>query len=206
MSSSRRALLRSAAGLAGGLTVSRIPQKADSATGALPTVRFGGWEITRLVCGANPFHGYSHFNRLLDAHMREWMTQERAVEILGRCERNGINTWQVHYYMACFYRVSRTHEEPVKELGEAPLGETFLERDPDRMTAVVRRTRKPCLGFKVLAAGRKTSRPEQVATAFDYAYGNIKPSDAVIVGMYPRYRDKVQENAGHVRRIHQTLS
>jgi hypothetical protein len=32
-------------------------------------------------------------------------------------------------------------------------------------------------------------------------FGNIKPQDAVIMGMYPRYKDEVRENVAHVRRI-----
>ena len=115
--------------------------------------------------------------------------------------------WDVDYYMTCFYRISRTREEARRELGgEAPLGEVFLEKDPVRMTAAVRQTGKPCLGFKILAAGRRTNTPKSVAQAFDFALANIKPTDAVIVGMYPRYRDEVRENAEHVVRAHQKLS
>ena len=48
--------------------------------------------------------------------------------------------------MTCFYRVSRTPEEARALMGgERPLGETFLEKDPVRMTAMIRKTNKPCL-------------------------------------------------------------
>src|ERR1044071_393718 len=63
----------------------------------LPMVRFGKTEITRLIIGSNPFYGYSHFNRILDQTMREWYTQDRRMEVLHACERQGINTWQVHF-------------------------------------------------------------------------------------------------------------
>ena len=29
--------------------------------------------------------------------MREWYTQDRRMEVLHAAERNGINTWQLHY-------------------------------------------------------------------------------------------------------------
>jgi len=63
----------------------------------LPTVKFGKTEITRMIIGSNPFYGYSHFNRILDAAMREYYTPERRVEVLLACERQGINSWQLHY-------------------------------------------------------------------------------------------------------------
>src|SRR5262249_17814684 len=63
----------------------------------LPKVKFGKFEITRMVVGSNPFYGYSHFNRILDQAMREWYTQDRKMEVLHACERSGIGTWQLHY-------------------------------------------------------------------------------------------------------------
>ncbi len=37
--------------------------------------------------------------------------------------------------------------------------------------------------------------------AFRFALANIKPQDAVIVGIYPRFKDEIAENVGLVRRI-----
>ncbi len=269
---------------------------------ALPKVRFGKHEITRLIIGSNPFYGYSHFNRVLDQLMREWYTLTRKMEVLHACERHGINTWQLHYndqpmadfqrfraeggrmqlvlladfdlmkdpkllpevakfgplgiahhggrtderfrngekqkvkdflkcvrdtgvmvgvsthnpavidtvesegwdvdyYQACLYRVSRTPAEARAEFGEAPLGETYMEKDPERMCKMIRQTSKPCLAFKLFGAGRSINTPEQVESAFRFAFAGIKPSDAVIVGMYPRFRNEVAENTALVRRI-----
>jgi hypothetical protein len=110
--------------------------------------------------------------------------------------------WDIDLYMTCFYQISRTPEETRKACGgKLPLGEVFLEEDPVEMTKRVRQTSKPCLGFKILAAGRVINTPEEVEKAFRFALENIKPSDAVIVGMYPRYKDEVKENAEYVRRF-----
>jgi hypothetical protein len=97
--------------------------------------------------------------------------------------------------------VSRTPEEARAEFGESPIGETFMEKDPERMNRMIRQTKKPCLAFKLFGAGRASGSPEEVERAFRFALGGIKPTDAVIVGMYPRFRDEVRENTELVRRI-----
>ncbi|NWG13442.1 MAG: hypothetical protein HXY20_07920 [Acidobacteria bacterium] len=109
--------------------------------------------------------------------------------------------WDIDFYMTCFYQFSRTEEELRKMLGELPLGYVFLEKDPERMCRVIRQTNKTCLAFKVLAAGRLADTKEKLERAFRYAFSNIKPQDAVIVGMYPRFKDEIRENAETVRRI-----
>lgn len=293
---SRRTFLQTAAA---GLAATKV---TAAPAVSLPTVRFGKTDVTRLVIGTNPFFGYSHFNPLLDKFMRDYMTQDKRIETLRRCEQVGINTWQLHYspqtiedfgrmraeggklnwfllgegdmqknfdliptyaklgpigiahhgnrtddrfregrmdvvhdfvkrvkdtgvmagvsmhnpkvleyiedkgwdvdyYMTCMYRVSRTKEETRAEFGEAALGESFMEKDPERMTAMVRKTRKPCLAFKVLGAGRNISSDETIRKAFEFVFANIKPTDAVIVGMCPKFKDEPAENAAIVRSI-----
>jgi hypothetical protein len=278
MSESRRGFLKSAAAIAAASKAAGAPAPL------LPTVKFHGHDVTKLIIGSNPFY-------------------ERRLETLMRAEQCGLNTWQVHYndptvedwkayraaggkmnvllladfamtkdwtlipkvakelrpigiahhgnrtddrfrsgemhivkdfvkavqdaglpagvsthnpqvvqfiedqgwtndyYMTCLYRVSRTDAETRAQLGEAPLGEAFLEKDPERMTEMVRKTKKTCFAFKLLAAGRATRSPEAVQKAFGYALGRIKKQDAVIVGMCPKFRDEVQENADIVRRV-----
>jgi hypothetical protein len=104
--------------------------------------------------------------------------------------------WDVDYYQACLYRVTRTREEARKEFGESPVdsGGMFMEKDPERMSKMIRQTRKPCLAFKILAAGRTTDRSTMVANAFKSAFEYIKPIDAVIVGMCPKVKDEITEN------------
>lgn len=120
-------------------------------------------------------------------------------EVMDYIESKG---WDVDYYMTCMYQVSRTPEEARALLaGERPLGETFLEKDPVRMTAMIRKTRRPCLAFKVLGAGRTGWSAEQVEAAFRFAIDNIKPTDAMIVGMCPKFKDEIAENVGIVRKL-----
>lgn len=280
----------------------RNPAGAAEAPGPMPTLKLGKFTVSRLIVGANPFHGFSHFNSILSKHMLEWADRDRVCEILAHCERHGINTWQfshhergmgdlkryrekggaiqwlllshreietdhklirevaklspigiVHhggsaerkrregkigeirdflkavrdhgilaglsthdpaflaeaeeknweadFYMTSLYYLTRTPEEFRKILGTRPLGEVYLPEDPPRMCAAIRKTKKPCLAYKVLAAGRIIDRPADVEAAVRFALTNVKPDDGIILGMYPRFQDQVAANAALVRRI-----
>jgi hypothetical protein len=295
----RRRFLQQTTALAGlAATVRADDAKADP---LLPTVKLGPHAVTRLIVGGNPVYGYSHFNRHLSQHMTDWHTPERVVELLKRCERAGINTWQnsyaertlsdldryreaggtmhwlclgkpdwdktpekiddaarrkpigiaphgalaerlhrtnkltvledllkrirdtgvlvglsahnpelielaeekgypVSYYMCCLYYLTRPRAEFEAILGKnLPLGEIYLPTDPPRMFKVVRAAKKPCLVYKVLAAGRRVGSPAEVRECFKTALSSVKPTDALIVGMYQQHGDQVGENAALVR-------
>ena len=102
--------------------------------------------------------------------------------------------WDVDFYAGCVYDRNRSPEELRKLLGgELPemAREVYLQDDPARMYKVMRKTPKPCLAFKILAAGRVVS----VENAFKQAFESLKPIDAVMVGVFPRFTDEVKENA-----------
>jgi hypothetical protein len=110
--------------------------------------------------------------------------------------------WDVDYYMCCLYYLTRPREELHRLLGrDLPLGEIYLPSDPPRMFRVVQATRKPCLVYKVLAAGRRISNAAEIRQCFETALGNIKATDALIVGMYQQLGDQVGENAALVREV-----
>jgi hypothetical protein len=109
--------------------------------------------------------------------------------------------WDVDFYMTALYYLTRTPKEFEKMLGQRPIGEVYLPNDPARMSKSIRQTKKPCLSYKVLAAGRLADSPKQIDAAFQFAFDNMKPVDGVIIGMYPRYFDQVKDNANRVRRL-----
>jgi len=281
-------------------TPALVPTAASGAL--LPTAPFGKHRITRLIAGANPIYGYSHFNQVFSAHMVEYHTTERVLAFLGELERAGGNTWQASwserletdwlrykeqggklqllllsrptfndepemlqramklkpmgisqhgsrtnqyweagqmdrsldylkrirdtgamvglschnpreveyaeekgfptdYYMTCLYYMNRSRQTLEKLLGEAPLGEIYLPSDPRKMMATIRQTKKPCLAYKVFAAGRTINSPQQIRERLAAALTGIKPTDAVIVGMYQRFSDQIGQNAQLVREI-----
>ena len=121
-------------------------------------------------------------------------------EVIEYIEKRG---WDVDFYMGCVYNRTRTPDEIRKLLGELPLpsSELYLEKDPERMFAVMRQTRKTCFAFKILAAGRAAGSPATIDAAFQSAFAGIKQRDCVIVGVYPRFQNEIEENAQRVRAI-----
>jgi hypothetical protein len=110
--------------------------------------------------------------------------------------------WDVDYYMCCLYYLTRPRDEYQKLLGrDLPLGEIYLPSDPLRMFKVIQAARKPCLVYKVLAAGRRIANRTEIRTCFETAVKNIKSTDGMIVGMYQEFGDQVGENAAIVREL-----
>ena len=142
--------------------------------------------------------------------VKEWCKQVRDLgvlvgvgthkpEVIAQVEEEG---WDVDFYAGCVYNRTRTSEEWKKALNgemlETP-SETYLQSDPPRMYRVMRQTKKPCFAFKILAAGRIPDRG--LDQAFRTAFESIKPTDGIYVGMFPRVKDEVKENAERVHRI-----
>jgi hypothetical protein len=177
--------------------LSLIPQAAK--LGPIAIVHHGGVTDQRFAAGEHA-KVQEFLKRVRDSGVMVGMSTHRPQNMEYAEERN----WDIDFYMSCFYQFSRPREETRKLVGEMPLGTLFLEGDPARMCRVIRATKKPCLAFKILAAGRAAQRGG-LEKAFRFAFSNIKPHDAVIVGMYPRFKDEVKENAEVVRRVLTTL-
>jgi hypothetical protein len=144
------------------------------------------------------------------ASVKEWCKKARDLgvmvgvgshkpEVLAQVESEG---WDVDFYAGCVYNRTRTTEEWKKVLNNELVemqGECYLRSDPPRMYKVMRQTSKPCFAFKILAAGRIDER--SVEQAFRTAFESIKPIDGVFIGLFPRVKDEVRENAERVHRI-----
>ena len=65
--------------------------------------------------------------------------------------------------------------------------ERFLERTRRGMYQTIRATTRTCLAFKILAACRRCETQEMVRATFRTAFANIKPPDAVVVGMFDKH-------------------
>lgn len=291
---SRRSFLTGVA--AGAVVGAPTATAADSNPKAIPTVRFGKTEVTRLILGGNPIDGYSHSVQKISDLMREYFTVARTTDLIMHAEEEGITTFESHYspkvgaalnaarnrgskmqwiclthageeatlksilalnpigiahhgnrtdeyiqqgkaevvhdyvkkvhdlgifagisthcpkhvamiedsgwennfFMTCLYYLTRTPDELKLIYGDTLVNvreEPFVKGDPERMTREIRATKKPCLAFKLLAAGRNCMSPQNIEDCFKFAYANIKPIDAAIVGMYPVLFDEVRINA-----------
>ena len=109
--------------------------------------------------------------------------------------------WDVDFFMASFYFLTRRVANRQTTLPTLEIDYPFFRDDPQVMAAVLREVEQPCLAFKILAGGRLCSNQEKVRTAFRFAFENIKPSDGVIVGMFPWYFDEVGANAQYTREL-----
>ncbi len=307
----RRDLFRGAGTVAAWLAAANLAQAQDAPAERvpeakpgplLPTMPFGSYRLTRLIAGANPIYGYSHFNYVLSSHMGEYHTTGRVVSFLRELERAGVNVWQaswserleidwlrykeqggklhllllsrptfndqpemleralklkpigisqhgsttnkywdagqfdrsleylkrirdagvmvglschnpeeveyaedegwdVDYYMTSLYYINRPRAAFETILGEVPLGEVYLPSDPPKMLAMMQQTKKPCLAYKVLAAGRAVNSPMQVRERLLVALRGAKANDAVIIGLYQRFNDQIGQTAVFVREI-----
>jgi hypothetical protein len=267
----------------------------------MPTIRLGGHTVSRLIVGGNPISGNSHIDARANRDMTDYFTAGNVKQLLKRCERAGIDTWQsrgdrhilrllheyrleggrlnwiaqtaselgnipahirsiassakpiaiynhgshtdahwklgkmnvvrehckvmrdagvlagvgthipevidfieaegwdVDFYMTCLFNLSRSQEEARRLAGTAVTGEYFHDPDREQMLERVRRTSKPCLIFKVYGAGRHCGTPDRMRDALSLVFRYAKPNDAVIVGMFPKYSEQVDENCRLLR-------
>ena len=116
-------------------------------------------------------------------------------EIIDYAEQHG---WDVDFYMASFYDLSREPRESMAVTGRSAYGqEVYLEEDREKMCRTIRGVDKPVLAFKILGAGRNCKTQADAKEAFRYAYTNIKPTDAAVVGLFPKHADQVALNLAH---------
>ncbi|MFQ6131770.1 MAG: hypothetical protein ACE5R4_07015 [Armatimonadota bacterium] len=63
----------------------------------LPTVTLGGRQVSRVVCGSNPFMGFSYRSEAHNRWQRQHFTPERISQVLEKCLEVGINTLAGNY-------------------------------------------------------------------------------------------------------------
>jgi hypothetical protein len=112
-------------------------------------------------------------------------------EVVDYVESKG---WDLDFYMACVYNISRNPEEAAKVAGHKVEREFFWDADREKMLSRVRKVSKTCLIFKVYGATRQCATAASRQAAIDLAFKYAKPRDAVVVGMFPKYQEQVNEN------------
>ena len=115
-------------------------------------------------------------------------------QVIEHAEERG---WDLDFYMASLYNLSRQPRESALVSGNDKYEEVFDDADPPAMCRVIQATAKPCLAFKILAASRRCATQADVAAAFRFAFAHIKPTDAIVVGMFPKHLDQIALNVQH---------
>lgn len=155
-------------------------------------------EAVEIGCRAVYFHGGlvdDAYVRQDGAQIRGWCEYARKAGVpagvAGHAPEahlwvDGLDTTDFH--AICFFNCGSLH---------AGKGEKFRLADVRAAAECVRRIKKPCIGYKIMGAGRIDAR-----MALEHAFENIKASDAVNVGMHRGDRDgMVEENAAMARAI-----
>lgn len=83
--------------------------QARTAATHMPTGKIGAVEISRLICGSNPFYGGAHSRDLIYVGklLSKYCTQEKVFDTLELCEQNGINTMIEGESLSVRYRKAR---------------------------------------------------------------------------------------------------
>ncbi|MCK5802425.1 MAG: hypothetical protein KAI66_06315 [Lentisphaeria bacterium] len=124
-----------------------------------------------------------------DAPLRDWVAYAKSrnfpIGVAGH--KPETHYWVadmdiVDFHTVCFFTCGSVHEGS---------GDKFRLQDMAPASECIQKLDKPCIGYKIMAAGRISAR-----LAFDYAFENIKPGDVVNVGMHRGDKDDmVEENA-----------
>jgi len=155
-------------------------------------------EVVGLGCVALYFHGGlvdELYSKRDEKTIRAWCEHARSagvpVGVAGHAP--DAHLWVdsldiTDFHAVCFFNCGSLHSGK---------GHRFQLADVARAAECVRRLRKPCIGYKIMGAGRIDAR-----MAFEHAFDNIKPGDVVNVGMYRGDKDDmVEEDAALVREI-----
>jgi hypothetical protein len=102
--------------------------------------------------------------------------------------------WDLDFYLTCVYNPGRSQEEKTRLVGPNPPAELFWDADRPEMLKRVRQTRRQCLIFKVYGATRHCDSRERMLGALKLVFQYAKPQDAVVIGMFQKYKDQVAEN------------
>ena len=155
-------------------------------------------EAVQIGCKAMFFHGGKVDNLYAkrdEQTLRHWCQYARSkgvpVGVAGHAPEahlwvDSLNITDFH--AVCFFNCGSLHNGA---------GDRFSLRDMTPAIDAIRRIKKPCIGYKIMGAGRIDAR-----MAFEHAFENIKPGDVVNVGMHRGDKDNmVEENAALVNQI-----
>jgi hypothetical protein len=155
-------------------------------------------EVVDIGCSALYFHGAlvdEAYRRDDVETIRRWCDYARSkgvpAGVAGHAPAAHLWVYSRGYadfHAVCFFNCGSVHTGG---------GEKFRLSDMARAVDAIRRIQKPCIGYKIMGAGRIDAR-----MAFEYAFEQIKPGDVVNVGMHRGDKDAmVAENAALVREL-----
>lgn len=118
--------------------------------------------------------------------------------VIRTCEEEA---WDVDFYMASVYNISRAKRVSSAITGITNTEEPFFDEDIPIMYEVIKTIKKPALAFKILGATRRCNSSKQIRDCFEEAFLNIKDKDCVVVGVFQKNNDQILENSNIVNSI-----
>lgn len=152
-------------------------------------------EAVRIGCSALYFHGALVDQAYLEQDektIHEWCNYARSVGVPAGVAGHAVQAhlWvdsldAADFHAVCFFNCGSLHDGK---------GSKFKLGDVSPAADCIRRVKKPCIGYKIMGAGRIDPQ-----MAFEYAFEEIKPTDVVNVGMHRGDKNTmVEENASIV--------
>ena len=85
----------------------------------------------------------------------------------------------IDFHMVCFYNITGRRGR----IDVADTGARYRPEDRERAAKLLAELHKPCIAYKVLAAGRNDP-----CEAIPFAARHLKPTDVIAVGFFPKHR------------------
>lgn len=101
----------------------------------LPTTRIGDVDVTRLICGSNPFLGYSYRSPAHDAWQRRTMTIDRIAQLLEKCLECGVNAMAGNFDDD--HTLHEARQVCEKRVGQAPHWIAYTNGGPPRQLETI---------------------------------------------------------------------
>jgi hypothetical protein len=152
-------------------------------------------EIGAAACYTHGGYADKFFAEQDASELEKWVAHAHSIDlpigIAGHAPQ--VHDWVhsldlVDFHVVCIFNCGSLHDGK---------GDRFQLADLPRAYECIARIDKPCIAYKIMAAGRIDP-----LMAFEYAFDHIKPGDVVNVGMHRGDKDDmVEENVEMVRNI-----
>jgi len=103
---------------------------------AVPTTEIGGLTVSRLICGSNPFLGYSYRSAAHSAWQKRHFTPERIADVLEKCLEVSITALLANYEEERI--IPRALEEVQRRCGKRPTWIAYVAGDDETMPRGIR--------------------------------------------------------------------
>ena len=116
--------------------------------------------------------------------------------------------WDIDFYMVCLYNARKTQRGQQSGFITGKSKQLiFYHEDRLLMFDAIKKSRKPCIAFKIFAGGQMfQGKPESeipgiAENAIKETFDNIKPTDMICVGVFQKEKNQIKENADIVKKI-----